>query len=476
MKNLLVIIVLLCSNSLFSQTTNSGVSPLRQLLSDPNLTAARVSFCMVDVITGEVLLAHEAEKAVIPASLMKVATTITALETLGATHSFSTKLYYSGSIKNGVLEGDLILMGGGDPTLGSEFFGVAPEQVISNFANSIKKAGIISIKGRLLIDESYFENDVPATWSWEDVGNYYAAPARSLNFADNRLSLTFSTGEPGSLAKLESVTPQIAGLKIEPKVKSAAIFADNAYCFATPDALQMMVKGELPANRTEFNIKAALPQPGIYLGSSIANQLKIMSIPINGGVELTQSKSEIEKLNLLHQQISPTVAEIVKVTNNRSINLFAEALLKHIARHSGTEYHQETDAIQSFWKDKLQSPHGLQIKDGSGLSHYNTITAKQLCEMLVFAGKSKNSGVFKASLPVSGKSGTLTNFGKTTVLENNFLAKSGYMTGSRGYAGYAKLKSGKEVALVLIVNNYDISAGAMKKKMENLLVTLVSEF
>jgi serine-type D-Ala-D-Ala carboxypeptidase/endopeptidase (penicillin-binding protein 4) len=476
MKNLLGIIVLLCSNSLFSQTTNSVVSPLSQLLNDPNLTSARVSFCMVDVNTGEVLLAHEAEKAVIPASLMKVATTITALETLGATQTFTTKLYYSGSIKNGVLEGDLILKGGGDPTLGSEFFGVTPEQVIFNFANSVKNAGIISVKGRLLIDETYFENDVPATWSWEDVGNYYAAPARSLNFVDNRMTLTFTTLAPGTIAKLVSINPVITGLTIESKVKSAEITADNAYCFAAPDALQMFVKGQLPANRSDFKIKAALPQPGIYLGISIANQLKILSIPINGGVELTLSKSEFEKHTLLHQQISPAVAEIVKVTNGRSINLFAEALMKHIARQSGKEFSQETEAIQSFWIDKLKSQQGLQIKDGSGLSHYNTITAKQLCEMLVFAGKSKSSMAFKASLPVAGNSGTLSNFGKSTVLDNNFLAKSGYMTGSRGYAGYTKLKSGKEVALVLIVNNYDLSAGAMKKKMENLLVTLVNEY
>lgn len=440
-----------------------------------DLTSASVGFYAVDVESGGELVNFNGDKAMIPASMMKLSTTIAALEQLGANKTFRTGLRHSGYIDDhGVLHGNIYLFGEGDPAFGSSRIGKDPEVLINEFASAIHAAGIRTINGDVIVDHSKFTPQIPGTWSWEDLTNYYAAIPQPVNFLENVFSVIFKTGSIGEAAGIIRISPEIPGLVVDHDVVAADISNDQTFCFGHPEQNNIVVRGMLPANRSSYTIKGAIPQPGLYFASSVMKTAEKLGVEWKGDVEV-QYENDLSKEDLkdLHHHNSPPLHEIVRETNRRSVNLFAEALVVLMGKETnGME--AGIKSVEDFWKSRLTGGiSGLNIKDGSGLSHYNTITAKQLTQMLRYGYSGTNRHWLMQSLPVAGQSGTLKYFGTGTVLDGNLHAKSGYMTGNRGYAGFVTTQSGRMLAFSLIVNHYDISAVEMRRKMETLLQELV---
>jgi D-alanyl-D-alanine carboxypeptidase/D-alanyl-D-alanine-endopeptidase (penicillin-binding protein 4) len=185
----------------------------------------------------------------------------------------------------------------------------------------------------------------------------------------------------------------------------------------------------------------------------------------------------IFKTQLIYTHISPKLSKIVYFTNTKSNNHYAESLLKTIgAVKSGKQGSTENgiEAVINFWKYRGVDVSGLHMEDGSGLSRANTITTKM--QATVLSKIYRDSTIytsFNASLPIAGKNGSMINLCKGTFAENNMRAKTGYINRARGYCGYVKTKSGKELAFSVLFNNYDCSPKDMKLKIEKLLVALV---
>lgn len=464
----------LIGTTLSAQETSSFTKILQDFGNDSDLRAASVSFCAIDLSDGRVIGELNDGKARIPASMMKLSTAIASLETWGANHTFRTELLYSGVIDDqGVLQGDLYIVGSGDPSFGSSRLGPPPEKLVADFAEAIHEAGIREISGNVIVDESNFTPRVPGTWSWEDLTNYYAAIPQSINFMDNQFEVTFRTGAVGEPATLLSISPKVPGLLVTHEVVAANISNDQTFCFGHPQQNEIVVQGRLPANRSSYTIKGAIPQPGLYFASEVMLAARAKEIELSGEIEIRQKQPNVPQQNrqLIYTHTSPPLHQIVREMNRRSINLYAEALIAIMGLEKGEKNGPE--AMNDFWQKILpDGGRGMIIKDGSGLSHYNTITARQLAEMLRFGYSGENRSWLLASLPVSGKSGSLYNFGKGTYLDGNLRAKSGYMTGNRGYAGFLKLQSGREIAFALMVNHYDISAVEMRRKIEKVLLTI----
>ncbi|MBP7477948.1 MAG: D-alanyl-D-alanine carboxypeptidase, partial [Chitinophagales bacterium] len=158
------------------------------------LAPASYSICVLDA-RGEKVYAKYEQKLLMPASSQKVLTTASAFCLLGENYQYNTQLAYSGAIANQKLNGDLFIIGSGDPTLGSKHFLnlQTPQSILANWKDAIKNSGINTINGNIIPDVSCFqENDVPQTWLWEDIGNYYGAAATGLNFMDNEYELSFN--------------------------------------------------------------------------------------------------------------------------------------------------------------------------------------------------------------------------------------------------------------------------------------------
>ncbi|TVR41756.1 MAG: D-alanyl-D-alanine carboxypeptidase/D-alanyl-D-alanine-endopeptidase [Cryomorphaceae bacterium] len=470
MRILVAIALSLCCFAVGAQPSNGMDEFLDQWLEQPNLSEASVGFYAVDINSGDVLADHRGNKAMIPASLMKIPATIAALHTLEGDFRFETSLSYHGHLENGVLTGDLVLRGSGDPTFGSARIGKSADALLEAFASAIKQAGITKVEGNLVLDNTAFTPHVPDTWAWHDLTNYYAAIPHPLNFLDNQFSIFFKTGEVGSAAVLKYVSPMIPGVKLEHDVVAADIRNDQTYCYGDPTGDKIRVKGALPAKRENYEVKAAIPDPGRFFAIRLMESVQQSGVEWKGDVEHS-SLSATNGGKELIRHTSPTLAEIVEEVNFHSINLYAEAL--GVALSEKFSDVPRTEVLKNFWSEKAGiDTRGFRPEDASGLSHYTTITAKQLTDMLHWVYHSDNGKGWMLSLPQAGLNGTLRSFGKGTPLEGNLRAKSGYMTSNRGYAGVLNARSGKMVAFAVMVNHFEASPATIKSELEKLIVAL----
>jgi D-alanyl-D-alanine carboxypeptidase/D-alanyl-D-alanine-endopeptidase (penicillin-binding protein 4) len=444
-------------------------------LSSEALTHASVGLLVTDVNSGKEILEYNSNKTLVPASAQKLLIAGAALEIFGSEHVFETKMFYTGKIDwQGTLQGDIIIRGGGDPALGSHRFKDHYPNLPDYFAQAIRDSGIKKIEGKIIGDASFFGDlEIPDTWIWEDIGNYYGAPANGLSVYENMYKLSFSSGKPGSLSKISTVDPEIPNLAFINQVRASKENRDNAWIFGSYLSEIREVKGTIPSNRKNFTIKGAIPDPAFLLASQLTENLQKSGIPISEDpISSYQSVPLISAQNILTIQ-SPPLSEIVYYLNMNSINLYAETLLLHLAKEKSGEASVELGckALKVFWDKNGMDTQGLFLEDGSGLSRANSVTAGQLSFLLHhMKTESESSDVFIQSLPVAGKSGSLNSFGKGTSIEGKFAAKSGYMSRVMSYAGYLSKENGTELSVVVLVNNYTCSNSEMRK----LLVDLVS--
>lgn len=446
-----------------------------RFLKQPEYKNASVGISVQYVDSGKSLYELNSEKLLIPASTMKLITSATALELLGADYRFETKVGNIGEItKNKVLKGDLVVIGGGDPTLGSEYFQNNYYNFLRVWAEKIKGAGISKIEGDLILDGSIYDSEkVPATWIWEDIGNYYGAGANAFTVYDNLFRITFSSSKKaGQKTKIISMYPKIEGLQIENKVLSANNNSDNAYVFGSPLDKKRVIRGTIPKNRKAFTIKAAIHQPEEILAGEFLKALAKEGVFISGKVKF--EKAKLRKLQTIYIQESPQLSEIVKVLNHKSINLFAEHLVKQIAAEKTGFGNREKgiEIIIDYWKSKGILNSGIFMEDGSGLSHFNVISPASFANVLCYMVTESSAKIaFLNSLPDAGQ-GTLSRFSPQLFPANVLKAKSGSMTRVRCYGGYLKLDSGKTAAFLIMINHFSGSHSKLIGEVERLLIEL----
>lgn len=447
---------------------------LAQFVKQPEFKNASVGINVVDLTTGEPVFSFNSEKLLIPASTMKLVTTAAALELLGSGYRFKTRVAYSGEIENNeTLNGNLIVLGGGDPALGSEYF--KEHYFNTNFldvwAQQIKAAGISKIDGDLILDGSVYDSEIiPDTWIWGDIGNYYGAGANAFTVYDNLFRIVFrSPKRAGAKTNIVSVYPKIEGMNLTNEVLSSDINSDQAYVFGSPFNKRRVVRGTIPKNRKAFTIKAAVHHPEEVLARDLILHLSKAGIFISGEVKFENADSK--RVQTIYIQESPTLAEIVKTVNHESINLFAEHLVRQIAAEKTGIGNREAgiEIIKEFWQSKGIQSDGFFMEDGSGLSHFNAISPEHFTAILSYMyNRAENKSDFYSSLPSAGK-GTVSGFSTTLFPDNSLKAKSGSMTRVRCYAGYMDLDSGKKVAFSIMINHFSGNHSTLKKEIENLL-------
>ncbi len=466
-KMLLVFMIFLWGISCEAQKTetNKLQTYVDEFVSDSCFQSAGLGIVISNVKTGENLAANQAHLALTPASTQKLITTAAALEILGSNYQFKTQIETDGELlKNGTLAGNLIVKGFGDPTLGSKYF--PNDKLIDlQIAEKIKTLGILKIQGKLIADDTYIDAKIPATWIWEDIGNYYGAIPNGLSFQDNMYSLFFSSGKAGSATQLLKSEPQNTGLIFDNQVVSSAINRDLAYIFGGNTSNHRRIEGSIPQNSSKFEVKGALLQPKNSLIETLKTSLAQAGIIIENKVFTGKNSTLLSTLN------SSELKEIVKLTNQKSINLFADHLLFEIgAKESGkANWENGIEAVKNFWNKKGLATKYISLYDGSGLSHFNAVSANFFDQILRIMYQSKYSNEFIASLPVAGISGTLKTFGRNSDLQGNWKAKTGSMTGVRTYCGYLKTKSGNEYAITILINNYYCSSSVVNNKLLILL-------
>jgi D-alanyl-D-alanine carboxypeptidase/D-alanyl-D-alanine-endopeptidase (penicillin-binding protein 4) len=460
---------------------------LNSLKDDTALIHSSWGFCLINDASGKTVLERDSKKSLQPASTMKVLTTGAALSILGSDFTFNTRLGYTGKLSGlGILNGDIYIKGGGDPTLGfNRIPGVKDENaLLKSWLAAATRAGLRSLHGRVIADATYFEKAMqPNAWAWDDIANYFGAGPCGLSFHENQYTLFLKQGKKaGDSTKALYTNPRLLGLEAFQNeiVAGPPGSGDNGYIYGGPYTFRRDLRGTIPPGDSIFGIKGSLPDPALQLAYMFQN---IMPYDVNwGGAKLATTYS-LKEMNTLpdtshiHSLLvekSPPLKTILLYTNTLSINLYAETLLKQIGKTKNGIGSTEAglSALKAFWKSKGLDLGGMFVLDGSGLSRYDAVTAEQLASAMHIMRREAVFPDFYASLPVAGHTGSLSGIGKGTPAEGNIHAKSGYMSRVRSYAGYVRNKSGQDMSFCFMINNYSESAYSVKMKIEKLLVAL----
>lgn len=479
MKVRIFIFILIFLNSSFAGAQQKFYENFNAFVSQPEYKNSFVGIHIEDVATGEIIFSHNGRKLMIPASTLKIVTSAAALEILGADYRFKTKIGFSGNIVNNKLDGNIIVVGGGDPALGSEYFRDEYQNphFMDVWAEKIKSAGITEVNGNLIIDGSLYDTEkIPPTWIWEDTGNYYGAGASALTVYDNLFRISFlSPKTAGQKTEIISISPHIQGLEIVNNVLSSDINRDLAYVFGSPLDSKREITGTIPKNRKSFSIKAAVPNPEELLSKEFLAHLAKAGIFVRGEVKF--EKVNHDRFHTVYIQESPILAHIIKVLNHQSINLFAEHLVKQIAAEKTGIGSREKgiEIIKEYWKSK-ELDTGFFMEDGSGLSHFNAISPVHLTSILNYMFKtSENRNAFYSSLASIGD-GTLKNFNSVNFPPESFKAKSGSMSRVRCFAGYLNTNSGKTLSFSIMINHFEGPVSKLNQAIEKLWFDLKTSF
>lgn len=431
------------------------VSTIRTLSEDPIVRTGMVGFYLASVEhPAEPILKQNAGKSFITASTMKTLTTGAALEILGPDYQFETRLLFIPST------GDVVIEGSGDPSLGRPDW----TGLFDTWTQSLTSAGITEIRGRILADESAWEDEpTPGGWSWTDMGNYYAPPLTPLCFRDNAFRLYFkTTGKPGSPAEFYDADPWPQSLEIADRSRIGRPgTGDNVNVSGPPGTRRYILRGTLAADSGKDYIRGALPDPALFCAQAFTDWLNARQIPVHGVATTTRRLAaagltsgysvKTKKLTVATHRSRP-LRELLVPINHRSLNLDCECLLRTLGKGSAPA---GLDAIRAHLSNKKLPLDGFDQADGSGLSRTNMITPELMARSLASVVSGPHGSDFLDSLPEIGTPGsTLRKIDSTGPAVIH--AKSGSIERVKGYTGIiAPADGGARYCFAILINNYD---------------------
>jgi len=437
------------------------------------------SLCIADAVTGEIISDKDAMLNLIPASIAKLIPTAAALTLLGEEYRFTTSLAFTGELNtnNGQLDGDIIIIGGGDPMLGSPYFSDSYGDVTGKWADAISGAGIKNITGNIVSDASVYDyQPVPGGWEWEDLGTDYGPGIHGINFNDNTFNIFLSCSREASKPAIDSINSFARNLTITNSlISNNKSVASNVY--SAPYGTSVELAGTIPAHN--ITITAALPDPPLAIASLLKSRLISEGINVGGLADTRRvSISNDSVMEMLSATISPSLKEMITVTNHESVNLYAAQLCKHLGlvfRNDGS-YEAGMNVLNAFLETIGCNSKEIIFNDPTGLSRKNTINAASLVKLLTYLYNSPNRDTFIATLPEAGVSGTLKNTFKNEIFKNRLFAKTGSMSGVKSIAGYVTTVSGKVMAFTIIVNSYTTTNEEVQAKMENIIKEIILNY
>lgn len=455
---------------------------LQRLLNNPALKHASVGVVVTDLTTGRTVVSHDADKSLTPASVLKLVTTATAIEVFGENYRYSTNVALDANDPSRIL-----VIGSGDPTLGSSAFKDNAAAFFINATDAIKKSLPADKEYSIyVVDNLFGYNGISPEWTWIDMGNYYAAGAYGISIFDNTYKLFFNTTNRNACPQILRTEPQINGLTFENSLTLNTSGSDNGYIYGIPFSNNRAVRGNIPEGRTEFSIKGDIPDPGLLLGETLADYLKRSGYTITkvetdrvDYISRNCSRSTTTPYRIgqvLHSQKSRTMGEIIREVNVQSNNHYAEHLIRAVGRQHNSNIYADalkegTDFVQKYWTQKGVFPTSLRMDDGSGLAPQNAVSPAFLNDLLVYMHKSRNASVFLASLPKAGQEGTLRNFLRDSKYAGKISAKSGSIGGVQCYSGYL-LDGNKQYAFTIMINKFNGTRSQVRNAMGQFLLSL----
>jgi len=440
------------------------LSGMKQLEADGQLKHAIISLYVVDSKTGKPVFDKNSQVGLAPASCLKVVTSAAAFELLGKDYRYKTDFGHDGNIKSDTLNGNLFITASGDPTLGSWRWNTTKtDTVLQKIVSVFKERNIKTITGDFIIDDSRWSiQATPGGWTWDDIGNYYGAGAKGLNWHENQYDLILKPGRnTGDTVEITGTEPELQGSLLINELKTGKPGSgDNSVIYLPENGTIGYVSGTVAGGSKTFTVSGAMPNATMLFCKAIEKVLRKKDIDLQGksnpAVYYFLRKEKMPVVAKTFTSLfSPSLDSINYWFLQKSINLYGEAFVKTIAYEKAGFGSTDTgiNIIKDFWSKNGIEKSALHIIDGSGLSPANRVTTNALVTVMQYAKKQSWYPSFYNALPE----------------QHGIKMKSGYIGGVRSYTGYIKSKSGTEYTFAFIINNYDGNPGTVREKMWRLL-------
>lgn len=483
------ILLSMCMYTAEGQTRDDVTEAMKNVLGSDDFKGASVSMLAVTG-DGDTLLCHDRGRLLIPASNMKLVSTALAMHSLGPDYRYGTSIGYSGTIEEGTLRGDLYIIGGGDPTIGSDNPIATPlDTLFREWMGMISDTGISHIEGNIVGDGRFFSGmDGHPTWEVCDAGTYYGTGTSGLSFYENVQDFNVSAGEkPGDPVNIEPGYPETPWMEFIYSCTTGKPGTGNSLYFY-PDSFYPCgeMRGSFAVDRQPRTEHAANRFPEYtlawYFWRFLAdNGIESEEGPADTGPVFGICAMPQDSLKIIGRTFSAPLSDIIAETNRKSNNLYAETLMKTLGKEycgSGC-YDSSYVAVRGLLEETGVTGHKTIIRDGSGLSRENLLSADFLCDLLMKMTLSPSFEDFFNSLPRPGGIGTLEYEMQSVPfsIKDRIRMKSGSMGGVRCLSGYIIPETGAREDMIifsLLVNGYTVPLYRIQRALDSIILSLAA--
>lgn len=443
-------------------------SELEEILASTGNRSGKWGVLAVSLDRGDTLLSLNPREPMIPASNQKLLTTAAALYILGPEFRYSTFLLTRGPRIGDALEGDLILFGTGDPTLSNRFY-PGEMAALDTLAQRVLDAGVREIHGDLVIDGSYFQGpDLHPEWDPKDLNDPFAAPVSAVSFNENlvtvRVEAHARSGSPPSIHTM----PEGSGIPVLNMANTtSAGTRSRIWLFRETPWDPIGIEGVIPVGGRDVWRRLPIPDPLVFTGREFKRALEARGVQIQGNVRVNrnpaasalsstavQAGGDAPRTRILSVLESPPLLDILRVVNKESNNFFAETVAKTLGQIvvGKASYQGGAEAVTRFLLREVGiSPEEIRVRDGSGLSPENRVSAKALIQLLDFMASSPLWDDFWSTLPEAGVRRELGRMGGSPA-SRNLRAKTGTMDGVSALSGMVRTRTGERVIFSILSN------------------------
>lgn len=441
---------------------------LERMIDSPGWAGDRWSVLVLSLDKGDTLFNHGGDESLVPASNLKLFTTAAALYYLGPEFRYNTFLLTDGTIANGVLTGDVVVYGTGDPSFTSRFG--RRDGVWHAFADTLAALGVREIRGNIIGDASYFAGSGSgAGWQESYINASYAAPSSALSYAENIATLQI---KPGAVGERPQVTLMDGSDGVVVVNEATTVARGRSWINATRTSYDgpILVRGQISRANTSVLRTIPVSDPpryaaavfrqilidsGINVAGSVESVTKAEDSPVTGRVVFAPALDKGNPVRVLAIHQSPPLIDILEIINKKSHNLMAEQALRTVGRVAGGEGSVAGGfkAVQNLLEKETGSvPQDFNMDDGSGLSVLDRTSARTIVHLLSFMSKSPMWDAYWSTLPEAGVAGGLRRMGGTRA-QGNLKAKTGTINNVSSLSGYVRSANGERLAFSIISNN-----------------------